>query len=107
MSWFATHGERDLAGCMVSNMFGHLPSVKPDSDPADWPPPPPGTYWPESLADSMNDLRVSPHELDPDEVIRLFVPEAHTVDQEKDKRLWVLSEKLACESTGSPPHTDA
>ena len=95
VSWFATHGERDLAGCMVSNMFGHLPSVKPDSDPADWPPPPPGTYWPESLADSMNDLRVSPHELDPDEVIRLFVPEAHTVDQEKDKRLWLLSEKLA------------
>jgi predicted AlkP superfamily phosphohydrolase/phosphomutase/tetratricopeptide (TPR) repeat protein len=95
VSWFATHGERDLAGCMVSNMFGHLPSVKPDSDPADWPPPPPGTYWPESLADSMNDLRVSPHELDPDAVIRLFVPEAHTVDQEKDTRLWVLAEKLA------------
>jgi predicted AlkP superfamily phosphohydrolase/phosphomutase/tetratricopeptide (TPR) repeat protein len=95
VSWFATHGERDLPGCMVSNMFGHLPNVKPDSDPADWPPPPPGTYWPESLADSMNDLRVSPHELDPDEVIRLFVPEAHTVDQEKDTRLWVLAGKLA------------
>ena len=27
VSWFATHGERDLAGCMVSNMFGHLPNV--------------------------------------------------------------------------------
>jgi predicted AlkP superfamily phosphohydrolase/phosphomutase/tetratricopeptide (TPR) repeat protein len=95
VSWFATHGERDLDGCMVSNMFGHLPNVLPDADPSDWPPPPPGTYWPESLADSMNDLRVSPHELDPDEVIRLFVPEAHTVDQQKDKRLWALAGKLA------------
>jgi len=95
VSWFATHGERDLDGCMVSNMFGHLPNVLPDADPSDWPPPPSGTYWPESLADSMNDLRVSPHELDPDEVIRLFVPEAHTVDQQKDKRLWALAGKLA------------
>lgn len=95
ISWFATHGERDLDGCMVSNMFGHVPNVKPDTDPADWPPPPPGTYWPESLAAAMNDLRVSPHDLDPEEVIRLFVPEAHTVDQAKDQRLWMLAGKLA------------
>jgi len=95
ISWFASHGERDLDGCMVSNMFGHLPNAQPDSDPADWPAPPPGTYWPESLAAAMNDLRVSPHDLDPDEVLRLFVPEAHTIDQEKDKRLWMLAGKLA------------
>jgi predicted AlkP superfamily phosphohydrolase/phosphomutase/tetratricopeptide (TPR) repeat protein len=94
VSWFATHGERDHPGCLVSNMFGHVGSVAKDSDPADWPPPPPGTYWPDSLAESMNDLRVSPHDLDPDEVIRAFVPAAHTIDQEKDKRLWVLAEKL-------------
>ena len=95
VSWFATHGERDLNGCMVSNMFGHLPNVPRDSDPAGWPPPPAGTYWPESLAAVLNDLRVSPHDLDPDEVLRLFVPEAHTVDQEQDKRLWILATKLA------------
>jgi tetratricopeptide (TPR) repeat protein len=95
VSWFATHGERDLHGSMVSNMFGHLPNVAAGSDPADWPPPPPGTYWPESLAAAMNDLRVSPHDLDPDEVLRLFVPAAHTVDQAKDKRLWLLATKLA------------
>jgi tetratricopeptide (TPR) repeat protein len=95
VSWFATHGERDLDGCMVSNMFGHLPNVKPDADPADWPPPPPGTYWPESLAAAMNDLRVSPHDLDPDEVIGLFVPRACSVDQAKDQRLWMLAGKLA------------
>jgi tetratricopeptide (TPR) repeat protein len=95
VSWFATHGERDLDGCMVSNMFGHLPDVQADCDPADWPRPPAGTYWPETLAAGMNDLRVSPHDLDPDQVIRLFVPEAHLVDQQKDKRLWALAGKLA------------
>jgi tetratricopeptide (TPR) repeat protein len=95
VSWFATHGERDLNGCMVSNMFGHLPDVPAGSEPADWPPPPPGTYWPESLAATLNDLRVSPHDLDPNEVIRPFVPLAHTIDQSKDKRLWMLAQKLA------------
>ena len=95
VSWFATHGERDHPGCMVSNMFGHVKSVAQDADPADWPPPPPGTYWPDSLAAAMNDLRVSPYDLDPDEVFRAFVPAAHTIDQEKDKRLWLLAGKLA------------
>jgi hypothetical protein len=95
VSWFATHGEQSLDGCIVSNMFCHLPGSTADQSPADWPPPPAGTYWPAELAEAMNELRVSPHDLDPDEVIRLFVPEAHTVDQQKDKRLWVLAEKLA------------
>ena len=95
VSWFATHGERDLDGCMVSNMFAHLPNVAAGTEPADWPPPPPGTYWPESLAAALNDLRVSPHDLDPDDVILPFVPLAHTIDQTKDKRLWMLAQKLA------------
>jgi predicted AlkP superfamily pyrophosphatase or phosphodiesterase len=43
----------------------------------------------------MDDLRLSPHEIDPDEVIRLFVPNAPEVDQTKDKRLWMLAQKLA------------
>jgi tetratricopeptide (TPR) repeat protein len=43
----------------------------------------------------MNDLRVSPHDIDPDSVMRLFVPEAHTIDQNKDRRLWALAEKIA------------
>lgn len=95
VSWFATQGERDLPGKAVSNMFCHLKVAGPDQAPEDWPPPPPGTYWPPELDREMNELRVSPHEIDPDEVIRLFVPEAHRVDQEKDKRLWLLATKLA------------
>ncbi len=95
VSWFATHGEQAADGCVVSNMFCHLPGTTAHQSPADWPPPPAGTYWPPELAEAMNELRVSPHDLDPDEVIRLFVPEAHTVDQQKDKRLWSLAQKLA------------
>ncbi len=95
VSWFATHGEENHPGCVVSNMFCHLQNTKPGQDPSEWPAPPPGTYWPPELAAAMNDLRVSPHDIDPDQVLRLFVPEAPTVDQTKDRRLWALAEKLA------------
>lgn len=95
VGWFATQGERDHHGKIVSNMFSHVKTKGADQDPADWPPPPPGTYWPPELEQGMNELRVAPHDIDPDEVIRLFVPDAPKVDQEKDKRLWMLAGKLA------------
>ena len=95
VSWFATQGERDLPGKVVSNMFCHVNPSGPDQAPSDWPPPLPGTYWPPELEKELNELRVSPHDIDPDQVIRLFVPEADKVDQEKDKRLWMLAGKLA------------
>ena len=106
VSWFATHGEEDHAGCVVSNMFCHVANTQPGQDPAEWAPPPPGTTWPAELAATMNDLRVSPHDIDPDDLIRLFVPAAHTVDQTKDKRLWGLAEKLAeaCSAHNAATH---
>jgi tetratricopeptide (TPR) repeat protein len=76
-------------------MFCHLQNTKPGQDPSEWPEPPPGTYWPPELATAMNDLRISPHDIDPDQVIKLFVPGADAVDQAKDRRLWLLAEKLA------------
>ncbi len=94
VSWFATQGEQDLDGKMVSNMFCHLHGVKPDQDPATWPAPPPGTYWPPDLAATMDELRVSPHEVDPDQILRLFVPDAPLVDQAKDPRLLQLAQLL-------------
>jgi predicted AlkP superfamily phosphohydrolase/phosphomutase/tetratricopeptide (TPR) repeat protein len=95
VSWFATQGERNIPGKMVSNMYCHVPNVPPDSDPESWPPPPPGTYWPESLAELLNEDRVSLHDIDPDYVIRLFVPNAPKVDQSKDSRLWQLAKRLS------------
>ena len=106
VSWFATHGEEDHSGCVVSNMFCHVANTQPGQDPAEWPLPPPGTYWPADLAATMNDLRVSPHDIDPDDLLRLFVPEAHTIDQKKDRRLWALAEKLAeaCSAHNAATH---
>ncbi len=95
VSWFATQGEQNHHGKMVSNMFAHLQGVKEDQDPSEWPEPMPGTFWPESLAENMSEMRVSPWEIDGDEILRAFVPDAPEVDQEKDKRLWHLAEKLA------------
>lgn len=95
VSWFATQGERDIPGKMVSNMYCHVPEVPADSDPATWPPPPPGTYWPNELAELLNEDRISPHDIDPDYVIRLFVPDAPKVDQSKDQRLLQLAKRLS------------
>jgi len=94
VSWFATQGERDLDGKMVSNMFCHLKGAEPDADPDSWPPPMPGTYWPEDLGETMNHLRTSPHEID-GEILSAFLPAGHRIDQEKDKRLNPLREHLA------------
>jgi tetratricopeptide (TPR) repeat protein len=94
VSWFATQGERDFPGCMVSNMFNSFKHRKDDA-PQDWPAPPAGTYWPESLGEKLNELRVSPWDMDGDEIIRLFVPDAPKIDQTKNRRLWRLAERLA------------
>ena len=106
VSWFATHGEEDHPGCVVSNMFCHVRNTRPDQDPSEWVPPVPGTYWPPELAEVMNDLRVSPHDIDPDDLIRLLVPGAATVDQSQDRRLWLLAEKLAeaCSAHNAATH---
>ena len=95
VSWFATHGERDLAGCMVSNMYCHVRGAKAGEDPSRWPPSPPGTFWPESIGPALDAARISIHDIDPEEVMRLFVPQGHEVDQEKDRRLAVLGQHLA------------
>jgi predicted AlkP superfamily phosphohydrolase/phosphomutase/tetratricopeptide (TPR) repeat protein len=94
VSWFATQGEQNLNGKMVSNMFPHVKGTAADTDPADFPPPMPGTYWPEDLAETMNELRVSPHEID-EEILQPFLPQGHLIDQARDKRLHPLREHMA------------
>lgn len=94
VSWFATQGEQHPQGCIVSNLYNSFKHKEEDA-PEDWPKPAPGTYWPEELAEHLNERRVSPWDIDPDEVLRLFVPDAPTIDQQKDKRLWHLAERLA------------
>ena len=94
VSWFATQGEQPAQGCLVSNLYNSFKHQEEDA-PEDWPQPAPGTYWPEDLAEHLNERRVSPWDIDPDEVLRLFVPEAASIDQSKDQRLWHLAQRLA------------
>lgn len=94
VGWFATQGERELDGKMVSNLFSHMGWGADVGQPVSWPPPVPGTYWPDHLAQEMNELRVHPAEITGD-ILRAFVPHAHEVDQEKDRRLHLLAGKLA------------
>jgi len=94
VSWFATQGEQHPEGCIVSNLSNSFKHQEEDA-PEDWPKPAPGTYWPEELAEHLNERRVSPWDIDPDQVLRLFVPDAPTIDQSKDQRLWHLAERLA------------
>ena len=94
VSWFATQGEQLPQGCIVSNLYSSFKHREEDA-PEDWPQPAPGTYWPEDLAEDLNERRVSPWDIDPDEVLRLFVPDAPSVDQAKDRRLWHLAQRLA------------
>ncbi|WP_367872147.1 alkaline phosphatase family protein [Luteolibacter sp. Populi] len=95
VGWFATQGERDLEGKMVSNMYGHLRGITPEQTPGDWPAPPAGTYWPEDLGRELDSLRVSPFEITGDDILRAFVPRAHEVDQKRDRRLHELAGRLA------------
>ncbi len=95
VGWFATQGERHPHGCVVSNLFPHLGTVSEGQDPADWAPPPVGTYWPKDLGRDLDELRLAPFEIDADEILRLLVPELHQIDQRRDKRLWHLAERLA------------
>ncbi|HWL53664.1 MAG TPA: alkaline phosphatase family protein [Chthoniobacteraceae bacterium] len=92
VNWFATHGERPN-GHLVSDCYNTWTCRREDA-PADWPSPPRGTYWPEDLGTFLDPARVAPWEVNPDEIIRLFVPDADTVDQEKDRRLWWLAQRL-------------
>ncbi len=94
VGWFATQGEQPPQGCIVSNLYNSFKHRKEDA-PKDWPQPAPGTYWPEDLAEHLNERRVSPWDIDPDVVLRLFVPDAPSIDQTKDQRIWHLAQRLA------------
>ena len=90
LGWFATHGEEIPGGGVVSNLFP-APTAKPGEE---WPPAPRGTIWPEANAELMNDLRVSPEDVD-GEVISLFCPRYAEVDTTEDHRLNHLRIHLA------------
>ncbi len=91
VGWPATHGERSEKVVIVSDRFAQ-PTAGPGIKP--WPPPPPGTYWPEAIAPRLDGMRMSPEDIRAD-VVSLYVPNWKRIDQRRDQRLGHLRVFLA------------
>ena len=91
VGWPATHGERTEKVVMVSDRFAQ-PTADPGVKP--WPPPPPGTYWPEAIGAQLNGLRMSPEDIKAD-VVSFYLPRWKQIDQKRDRRLGQLRVFLA------------
>jgi predicted AlkP superfamily phosphohydrolase/phosphomutase/Flp pilus assembly protein TadD len=89
VNWFASHPAEPIQGAVVSNIFRtatHPPG-------ADWPVMP-GAVHPESLQETLADLRVTPADLSGDDLV-LFIPQLARIDQSRDKRPLALATILA------------
>jgi Flp pilus assembly protein TadD len=93
VGWPATHGERTDNTVLVSDRFAQ-PTAGPGIKP--WPPPAPGTYWPEEIGVQLNRWRMSPEDVQAD-LISLCVPEWKKVNQKRDRRLGQLRVLLAAD----------
>lgn len=93
ISWFASHGERDPNVRLVSNLYPGAPKGEPGK-PETWKPTPPGTYWPESIRETLDRRRVSPDDIDRG-LMKMFIPKLDEIDLEKDQRPLRLADKLA------------
>ncbi len=80
VGWWPSHPAEPIRGAMVSN---HFP---PDRREKKGRPMAPGTVWPPAAAARLQELRVRASELTGD-MLRMFAPDAPTIDQEKDQAL--------------------
>ncbi len=85
VNWWASHPAEPLRGVSISNAL--IPSFAEPGQP--WPLFE-GTVSPPEFAETVAGLRVHLSELD-DELLRLFVPRAAEVDQERDPRLALVA----------------
>src|ERR1700720_3540243 len=79
LGWFAGHPAEPINGVSVSDLYPH--SVAPLEK--DWPLPP-GTVHPQSLRDTLSELRMHPAEVQPAAILP-FIPNAAQVDEHRDK----------------------
>lgn len=89
VGWWPSNPAEPIRGAMVSDRYQQ--AVAPLDKP--WPMKP-GTVHPPEHAKALAELRVHPHALDGD-MLRLFVPKAPEIDQEKDKRLAGVAKIIA------------
>ena len=90
VGWFGGHPAEPIRGTCVSDAFARgCPSL--ESTP--WPILP-GTVSPGSLAETLEELRIRPQEID-EQTFRLFVPRLENVDRKRPNRLPMLASILA------------
>ena len=89
IAWWPSSPVEAINGIMVSNHFQR--AVAPLDQP--WPIPA-GTIHPPELEAAMKEARFHPQEL-PADAILAFVPQAETIDQDRDKRLVPIMKILA------------
>ena len=93
IGWWPSHPAEPIDGIMISNFYQK--ASKPVNEP--WPMAP-GTVNPQSKAEFFSKLRIHPGELTAAHVLP-FIPDAAKIDQEKDKRIGMLTKILADCST--------
>lgn len=87
--WYAGHPAEPINGVCISPLYSQ--PLAPSGQP--WPMPP-GTVHPDSLRETLAELRLHPAELGAPELLP-FVPRAAQVDQQKDRHLAVLAGLVA------------
>ncbi len=88
VGWWPSHPAEPVNGAMVSNHFPLSTTDQPDAPLAA------AIVSPPTLAAQLAELRVHPTEIT-GEILRLFIPEARKIDQEKDKSLHDLAGIIA------------
>lgn len=91
LGWPATHGLTPPGAIVVSERYA-VPTAPPGVTP--WPPAPVGTYWPDSIRQRLDSLRLSPEGVKAD-IISRYVPLWKHIDQKRDQRLGRLRVSLA------------
>lgn len=93
IGWWPSHPAEPINGTMISNLYQR--ATKPINEP--WPMLE-GTVHPVEKADIYRKMRIHPAELTAAHILP-FIPDANKIDQEKDKRLSMLTKIIADCST--------
>ena len=89
INWFASHPAEKINGVCITDFYSRMPQ----DTKAPWPLAPDAVY-PASAADTFKNLRIHPKELT-GEILQLFCPLAHEIDQTKDMRIRMLANLIA------------
>ena len=89
VGWWPSNPVEPIDGVMVSNLFHKVERSKHGYKPM-----PAGSVHPARLQENLEKVRIAPWEIDP-AMLQVFVPDAASVDQDKDQRLASVAKVLA------------